>query len=491
MKKVSLITLTKNSDETLVNCLNSALNQNYENLEFIFVDANSKDNTLKIINSFPKKKKIIQQKSNGLYNALNEGIKACSGEVIGILHSDDVLNSKNTITKIIKKINQSNSKIFFGDVVYFKGNPNEINRYYSVTNFKINDMKYGLMPPHTGSFIRKEIFKKYRYNNELKIAGDFEFFFRVLFKDKIPFERLGFITTRMKTGGISTANLNSYFTITNELAKCYKKHKIKFGYLRSLIRTPLKLEQLFFKKNKFTKFYNLKSDFFEKNSQFNFKLIKNFKNLNKHKNYILSALNLAFLGFFSQKKIINNQNYLLWPDGIFSSLVISKNIKKNPGRNFFLQFKLPKKIKKIFVLGNLSKYSKKFLSSKYRAKIVNVNLPYGSAEQIIKFLKKIKFKVDRTSIIFITLPTPKQEQVAEYLASTNNKFKIICIGASIAIASGEEKKVPDILSFLEFVWRLRYETKRRIFRLISTYIYYIKDKFTLKRVNQIKIKIVK
>ena len=77
------------------------------------------------------------------------------------------------------------------------------------------------------------------------------------------------------------------------------------------------------------------------------------------------------------------------------------------------------------------------------------------------------------------------------MATTNDEFKIICIGASIAIASGEEKKVPDILSSIEFVWRLRYETKRRIFRLISTYIYYIKDKFTLKRVNQIKIKIVK
>ena len=177
MKKVSLITLTKNSEETLVNCLNSAVQQNYDNLEFIFVDAGSKDRTLNILKAFPRKKKILTQRSTGLYNALNEGVKASRGDIIGILHSDDVLNEQNTISKIVNKINKSNSKIFLGDIIYFRDDPNKVSRLYSVRKFQTNDMKYGLMPPHTGSFIKKEVFIENKYNNIFKVAGDFDFFF--------------------------------------------------------------------------------------------------------------------------------------------------------------------------------------------------------------------------------------------------------------------------------------------------------------------------
>lgn len=491
MKKVSLITLTKNSEETLVNCLNSAVQQNYDNLEFIFVDAGSKDRTLNILKAFPRKKKILTQRSTGLYNALNEGVKASRGDIIGILHSDDVLNEQNTISKIVNKINKSNSKIFLGDIIYFKDNPNKVSRLYSVRKFQTNDMKYGLMPPHTGSFIKKEVFIENKYNNIFKVAGDFDFFFKVLFLKKISYKKLGFITTRMKIGGLSTANLNSYFTITKELRNCYNQNKLNYSLLRSLIRTPLKLRQLIFDKNKIKRYKILDSEFFIKNSQYSFRLIKNFKNLHSHKNYILSALNLAFLGFFSQRKINNNKDYLLWPDGIFYSLIKNLNVKKNPGRQLFEQFKLPNDCKRIVVLGNLTQKSKNFLNDKFKIEIKNITLPYGPPEKIISFLKKIKFNTNESEIIFVTLPTPKQEQIAEYISLNSKDFRIICIGASVAIASGEERKVPEIFSSLEFLWRLRYETTRRLIRLFKTYSYYVTDKFTLNRINQIKIRIVK
>ena len=491
MKKVSLITLTKNSDETLINCLNSGLQQDYNNIEFIFVDARSKDRTLSILNAFPRKKKILTQKSIGLYSALNEGIEAASGEIIGLLHSDDVLNEKDTISKVVKKMNKSNSKIFLGDIIYFKDDPNKISRYYSVKKFKISDMKYGLMPPHTGAFIKKEVYKKNQYNNSFKIAGDFDFFFKVLFLKKLPYEKLGFITTRMKIGGLSTGNLSSYFAITNELRNCYVRNKINHSLLRSIIRTPLKLRQLIFDKKKLKKFKILDSEFLKLNSQFSFKLLKNFKNLHKYNNYILAALNLAFLGFFSQRKISNNKSYLLWPDGVFFKLIRNTNIKKNPGRLLFKQFILPKNCKNITVLGNLTNKSKKFLNEKFKIQIKNIVLPYGPSEKIISFLKKIKFSTNKYEVIFVTLPTPKQEQIAEYIASKNKIFKVICIGASVAIASGEEKKVPEIFTSIEFIWRLRYETTRRLSRLFQTYFYYIKDRFTLSRINQIKLRIVK
>ena len=105
---------------------------------------------------------------------------------------------------------------------------------------------------------------------------------------------------------------------------------------------------------------------------------------------------------------------------------------------------------------------------------------YGNVE---KMLKKTNLKIRENQLIFITLPTPKQEEFAQYLAKKNNNYKIICIGGSIAIASGEERPVPKIISYLEFIWRLRYETYRRISRLISTFFYFIYGKFYLKKLN--------
>ena len=157
----------------------------------------------------------------------------------------------------------------------------------------------------------------------------------------------------------------------------------------------------------------------------------------------------------------------------------------------FEQFKLPKDCKRIVVLGNLTQKSKNFLNDKFKIEIKNITLPYGPLEKIISFLKKIKFNTNESEIIFVTLPTPKQEQIAEYISLNSKDFRIICIGASVAIASGEERKVPEIFSSLEFLWRLRYETTRRLIRLFKTYSYYVTDKFTLNRINQIKIRIVK
>ncbi len=98
--------------------------------------------------------------------------------------------------------------------------------------------------------------------------------------------------------------------------------------------------------------------------------------------------------------------------------------------------------------------------------------------------------LNKNEICFITLPTPKQEQLAEHLATNNKNFKIICIGGSINIASGFERKVPSLLYDLEFLWRLRYETKRRLKRLLSTFFYYFYGKYILKEYQNKTAKII-
>ena len=107
-----------------------------------------------------------------------------------------------------------------------------------------------------------------------------------------------------------------------------------------------------------------------------------------------------------------------------------------------------------------------------------------------EFVKKLIPIAKSSDLVFLTLPTPKQEQLAEFLRKKNNHYKIICIGGSIGIVSGDEKEVPKALYYFEFIWRLRYETFRRIKRLLITFYQYLSDTFYYKKINLIKVKII-
>jgi UDP-N-acetyl-D-mannosaminuronic acid transferase (WecB/TagA/CpsF family) len=119
--------------------------------------------------------------------------------------------------------------------------------------------------------------------------------------------------------------------------------------------------------------------------------------------------------------------------------------------------------------------------------ITHQDLPFGDSKFLIKNLK-ITLKKDE--LILITLPTPKQEIIANYLAKKNRYFKILCIGGSVAIASGQERQVPNLFSYFEFLWRLRYDTIRRSNRLISTFYYFIKGYFFTKKLQNLKINLI-
>ncbi len=193
-------------------------------------------------------------------------------------------------------------------------------------------------------------------------------------------------------------------------------------------------------------------------------ITENTLNKHKNKNFILSALNLAFLGSLAEKKILLSKNLICWPDGVMAKLIFQKDIIKLPGRKVIEKIELQKKEKLIQVVGNLTNKNKKYLKKKFPNKIIkNIPLPYGS-DEILK--KSIKSRV-KDGIIFLTLPTPKQEIIASYLASSLRSYKIYCVGGAINMLSGEEPPVPKIFEEnLEFLWRLRFDTKRRVKRLI-------------------------
>ena len=484
--KITVITVTFNSQETIRDTLNSILSQSYKNIEHIFIDGGSTDKTLSILKKYNfKNKKIYTKKNYGIYKSINFGIKKSSGKYILILNSDDIYNSNNTISEIVQEIKKNkDTKIFLGDVLYFNDfDYHKITRTYRSRNFEIKQMNYGLMPPHPASIIRKDVYEKFgTYKENYKIAADFEIFLRFFLINKIKFKTLNKDIVRMRTGGISGKNLRSYLITTIEILNAFKENNVNKNIFKILIRIPIKLKQLIFiNYYKFNKKFKLFKFLFDKNfyDQRKFNIISKIKSIPFKKNFILSGMNLAFLGYLSKEEVCLRHDQYHWPDGIWIKRHI--NMKKIPGREIIRNMNIPKNINKITVLGNLSKKSNNYLKRKFKLKIKNINLPFGN----IDIIKKKKILLEKNSLTFITLPTPKQEMLAYHLTKKNSKYKIICIGASINIASGEEKEVPYILRNYEFLWRLRTEFFRRTNRLMQSLYYYFKAKYITKKYEKI------
>ena len=220
------------------------------------------------------------------------------------------------------------------------------------------------------------------------------------------------------------------------------------------------------------------------------KLIKNIDNIPFEKNFSLSGLNLAFLGYWVKKKIKLKENIYLWPDGIFYKRFFNdKFINKIPGRKIVSDLKIPNNIKKIYVAGNLNDISKKYLQSIYAKEIIHIPLPIDDVNYL--YQKYLNFEFSDTDLLFLTLPTPKQEQLAELISKNSKFYKIFCVGGAVNMASGIEKPVPLIIEKmnLEFIWRLRTDTIRRLRRLFISSSFYILGElfFKFKNINKITL----
>lgn len=199
-------------------------------------------------------------------------------------------------------------------------------------------------------------------------------------------------------------------------------------------------------------------------------IIEKISDIPFNKNFVLSGLNLAFLGYYGKKTISIYDNLYCWPDGLFRKIILKKNIKKIPGRDIIQFCKIPKEIKNIIIAGNCSDIAKKKIVSDYREKKINfISLPYSSPFEISRVIPKLNAE----SILVLTLPTPKQEQVAKILSKRENTFKIFCLGGALEMAFGNEK-IPKFFDKegLEAIYRLRFETYRRLRRFFVTFVYF-------------------
>lgn len=259
--KISIITATYNSAETVRNTFDSVLNQTYKNIEYIVVDGLSKDNTVEIIKEYAEKfegkMRYISEKDRGLYDAMNKGLAMATGDIVGILNSDDFYTSNNILEIVANNFDEGEIDAVYGDIHFVNSNDlTKCVRYYSSAIFSRRLMRFGFMPAHPSFYCKREVYEKYgAFNTKYKIAADFDSLFRFIYIKEIRtrYIKRDFVT--MRTGGVSTDGFRSRWLIMKEHSKVIKSYGVYTNMLFFAIRYPFKIYEIVSSriKNQFSK----------------------------------------------------------------------------------------------------------------------------------------------------------------------------------------------------------------------------------------------
>lgn len=232
MLKLSLVSVTFNSDATLNDTIDSVLNQSFPNLEYIIVDGSSKDNTVNVIKKYESRfngrLKWISEKDKGLYDAMNKGIRMASGDIVGIINSDDFYHRTDILAKVADAFQDETVQAVYGDVRFV--NPDNLDktvRYYSSKNFSPKLFRYGFMPAHPTFFTYRKYFDEFGYyKTDYRIAADYELLIRFLYTHHLKAKYLPLDFMKMRTGGASTASFKSNLLLNKEIVRACKENGI-------------------------------------------------------------------------------------------------------------------------------------------------------------------------------------------------------------------------------------------------------------------------
>ena len=248
--QISIITATFNSAKTIRDTIESVLRQTYLEYEYIIKDGDSKDETLDICREYEPKfngrMKIISAPDKGIYDAMNKGIEAATGEVVGLLNSDDFYTSNDVLRSIAEAFKENNIDAVYGDIHFVKDSDlTKCTRYYSSALFKREWMRFGFMPAHPSFYCKKACYEKFGYfDTSFKVAADFENLLRLIYNGKIKTKYIKKDYVTMRTGGASTAGFASRKTIMKEHLRGLKKNGIYSNVFLLSLRYFYKIYEL-------------------------------------------------------------------------------------------------------------------------------------------------------------------------------------------------------------------------------------------------------
>lgn len=246
--KISVITVCFNSAKTIRTAVESVLAQNYKDVEYIVIDGGSTDDTLKILNEYQDAiTHIVSEPDSGIYDAMNKGIGLATGVFIGILNSDDFYPHNYVMDEVADAhMNHPGVEMLLGGVDFVSsGNLTKVIRHYPSLPFKPWKLRFGLMPPHPGAFIKKTAYKKIGlYKVTYKIGADFDFFVRAFLSHGLLYKSLDRHWVRMRVGGVSTSGFSSYRVTTFEMLRSFKENGLYTNIVFVLLRLPIKKLQM-------------------------------------------------------------------------------------------------------------------------------------------------------------------------------------------------------------------------------------------------------
>ena len=244
--KVSIITVTYNSAETVEDTIQSVLKQDYPDIEYLIIDGQSTDETLKIVGRYEDQiAQVLSEPDQGMYDALNKGIALARGEVIGILNSDDFYAYPQVISEMVTKFKQEEADACYADLIYVeRDNPKKIKRYWKSGKYRKNSFKRGWMPPHPTFFVRKSCYEHYgNFNRHLRSAADYELMLRFIHRYQINLAYLPKVIVKMREGGMSNLNLVARLRGNQEDQKAWRINGLKPAKLTFFLKPFRKLFQ--------------------------------------------------------------------------------------------------------------------------------------------------------------------------------------------------------------------------------------------------------
>lgn len=255
MTKISIITVTFNRAFIIKDAIESVLAQDYNNYEYIIVDGSSKDNTVEILKEYEPKfegrMRWISEPDKGLYDAINKGIKMASGEVVGIINSDDYFHRSDTFSMIAHAFADKTIDAIYGDERDVKlGKEDRNSRYCPGSYFRPWMFRIGLMPAHASFYAKRELFEKYGYYKiDYKIAADLELLIRFIYVNKIKTKYIPCPIMTFREGGVSTSLKNRNLNTLEQIRAC-KENGLYTNYFLMLFKYPFKIRELFIYKDR-------------------------------------------------------------------------------------------------------------------------------------------------------------------------------------------------------------------------------------------------
>ncbi|TAN40752.1 MAG: glycosyltransferase [Nitrospirae bacterium] len=246
--KVTIITVVHNGREFIADCLESVLGQTYDNIEYIVIDGGSTDGTLEVIDQYRARiTRVISEADQGVYDAMNKGIALATGDIVGLLNSDDIYADRDVISRVVAEFIESDVEACYADLVYVdRMNTDRVVRYWRSCDYKEGLFRQGWMPPHPTFFVKRSVYAAYGgFNLALGSSADYELMLRFLHKNRVTSSYIPQILVHMRMGGTSNASLTGRLRAHCMDRKAWRVNDLRPALWTVILKPLRKIPQYF------------------------------------------------------------------------------------------------------------------------------------------------------------------------------------------------------------------------------------------------------